>query len=154
MSALIAVGKPCVLPITPELLVKVRSAESLMLQLGQVPIRTEHVLHGGMYTRTVRVPAGVGFAGALIKRPTMLIVKGDVRMLVNGGWAELEGYNVIPAMAGRKQVFVTYSDVAMTMIFPCTARTIEEAEAEFTDEAELLLSRRQDNGDTITITGE
>jgi hypothetical protein len=38
------------------------------------------------------------------------------------------------------------------MIFRTDAKTVEQAEAEFTDEAEALMSRRNDN-DTVTITG-
>jgi hypothetical protein len=60
---------------------------------------------------------------------------------------------VIPASAGRKQVFVSRSTVTITMLFPTLARTVEEAEAEFTDEAAGLLSRRQD-ANTVVITGE
>jgi hypothetical protein len=41
----------------------------------------------------------------------------------------------------------------MTMIYATSATAVEQAEAELTDEADLLLSRRQNNGTTI-ITGE
>jgi hypothetical protein len=58
-------------------------------------------------------------------------------------WHELVGYNVIQASAGRKQIYVTREETAITMIFPSNAKTVEEAEEEFTDEAEMLLSRRE-----------
>jgi hypothetical protein len=124
------------------------------MQEPQVAIATEHILHAGMYTRTVRVAAGILFTSALIKRTTILIAHGRVNVVLNNGVAELEGYNVIPASAGRKLVFLTLGAVEITMIFPTAAKTVEEAEAEFTDEADHLLSRRQKLGDTITITGE
>jgi putative AlgH/UPF0301 family transcriptional regulator len=136
------------------MLEKVRAFEATAMQMEQTSIATEHIIHGGMYTRTVRVPAGIIFTGSLVKRATMLIVNGCVAMVLNDGVTNLNGYNVIPASAGRKQVFVTGGPVELTMMFPTAAKTVEEAEAEFTDEADLLLSRRQDNGDTITITGE
>ena len=43
-----------------------------------------------------------------------------------------------------KQIFISKTPVIITMTFPTSAKTIEEAEREFTDEHELLLSRRQD----------
>ena len=33
----------------------------------QVPIETRHVLHAGMYARTICIPAGVLITGALVK---------------------------------------------------------------------------------------
>jgi hypothetical protein len=140
--------------ITAEVRAKVKHLEDVMRQYPQSEIKTEHIIHGGMYARTVRVPPGILFTGALIKRSTMLIVNGNTGVLLNDGVAWMDGYNVIPASAGRKQVFITRGAVELTMIFPTAATTIEEAEAEFTDEADHLLSRSQDNGDTVTITGE
>jgi len=140
--------------VSAEELVRIRRFELARSKEEQLPIATGHVLHGGMYARTVRLKAGIVITGALIKRATLLVIQGSVLMLLNGRLQEFEGYNIIPAAAGRKQVFVTRGDVAMTMIFPTKARTVKGAEAEFTNEAELLLSRRDPNLDTITITGE
>lgn len=124
-------------------LAKVRSLESLAEKQPQVPIRTEHTFHAGMYARTIYVPKGVMITGVLIKVPTLLICQGDVMIYV-GGDAPLHatGYNVITAEAGRKQAFVAQGDMALTMLFPTKATTVEEAEEEFTDEADKLLSRR------------
>lgn len=145
---------PTIPAISPEALGLVRRLESEALHLAQLPVATEHLLHGGMYARTVRLKPYTCITGAQIKRATMLIVNGRVEMLVNTGWTRLDGFNVLPASAYRKQVFVTLGDVQMTMIFPTKAQTVEDAEAEFTGETHLLLSRRQGDGDTTTITGE
>lgn len=140
---------------SPELLLKVRDFERAAIRADQVPVATEHLLHAGMYARTVRLKPGTAITGALIKRATMLVIQGSVLMLVNAGFADLHGYNVIPASAGRKQVFVARSDVDITMIFPTAARTVGEAEAEFTDEVDLLLSRRDSNGAcSVLVTRE
>ena len=56
------------------------------------------------------------------------------------------------ARAGRKQIFVTRKPTVITMIFRTDAQTVEQAEAEFTDEAELLMSRQSDS-DLVLITG-
>jgi hypothetical protein len=118
---------------------------------GELP--TEHVIHAGMYARTIAMPPGMVLTGALMKRATVVIVSGSAAVLAGEEWVGLDGYNVIPASAGRKQVFVSRSTVTITMLFPTLARTVEEAEAEFTDEAAGLLSRRQD-ANTVVITGE
>ena len=145
---------PGILPaITPAMMEKVGQLEQVVMDCDQAEIKVEHLLHAGMYARTVRVPCGTLFVGTLIQRPTTLIVRGSCWMLVGEALVLIEGYNVIPGRAGRKQACITVTDTEMTMLFPTAAKTVAEAEAEFTDEADQLLSRRQSN-ETITITGE
>lgn len=142
------------LPATyPEVLSKLAVVQDALLRCEQTAIRTEHILHGGMYARTIRLEPGTIISGALIKVPTTLIVQGHCEVLVNDGWATLIGYHVFPASAGRKQIFVARSKTMITMLFATQAQTVEEAEREFTDEAELLMSRKSEN-DVVTITGE
>lgn len=132
----------------------VRKFESLMAERPQEEIGTEHVIHGGMYARTVLVPAGVVITGTEIKLATMLILQGDALANTDDGAIELHGYNVIPASTGRKQAFVALTDTWLTMIFPTSAQTVEQAEDEFTDEAHLLFTRRGIGKQSIVITGE
>lgn len=114
-----------------------------MMALPQVKIKTDHVLHAGMYSRTITMPPGTPLVGALIKIPTIVITVGDGWVYVNGNWKQVRGYNVIPGCEGRKQAFYSLGPLIITMIFPTCAKTVEEAEKEFTDEYMLLLSRRQ-----------
>lgn len=131
---------------------KVRELEERALTAPQVEVETWHVLHAGMYARTIRIPAGVVLTGALIKRATLLVFHGHASVFIGDGEIELAGHHVIPASAGRKQAFIAHAVTDLTMLFPTTAATVEEAEAEFTDEADRLLSRHGVNH--ITITGE
>lgn len=133
---------------------KVQRLEDFMRTMPQVDIETVHTIHGGTYTRTIMIPAGVILAGALIKIPTTLIVCGHVTVFIGDRAIKLEGYNVIPASAGRKQAFTAHSDTWLTMIFPTTATSIEQAEEEFTAEAAALGSRWETSRNIITITGE
>lgn len=126
----------------PAALDKVGRLESLALTLPQVAIRTEHTLHAGLYARTVMIPAGVVLTGALIKIPTVLIMSGDAIVHTDAGPLELHGYHVLSADAGRKQAFVALTETHLTMVFPTAATTVEEAEREFTDEYERLMTRR------------
>lgn len=133
---------------------KVRRLESELRALPQFPIQTRHTLHAGMYARTVTIPAGVYITGALIKIATLLIVSGNCTVFTGGAdTLDFDGYHVVPASAGRKQVFLAHTDTHLTMLFPTTAKTVEAAEAQFTDEAHLLLSREAQH-DYFLITGE
>lgn len=132
---------------------KVREREEALPAELQFRPQMEHVLHAGMYARTCRLAADVAIVSVLIKIPTMLIVHGGACVFAGDRWYKIEGYQCMAASAGRKQIYVTFEPTEITMIFPSQARTVEEAEAEFTDEADALLSRHQDNGDITIVTG-
>lgn len=153
MSAL-AELHPALPAMTEQAVGKVRLLEAHMLAREQVPIRTAHLIHGGMYARTICIPAGAALTGALLKVATVLVVHGHVTVFTGTDEINLIGYHVLPGSAGRKTAFIAHADTHLTMIFPSGARNVAQAEAEFTDEAELLMSRRDGSGDTITITGE
>ena len=144
--------RPVIPAMSAQAIRAVRALEERVLALPQVPIETRHVLHAGMYARTICVPAGVLVTGVLIRIPTLLIVSGHATVFIGGEDVELTGYAVIPASAGRKQVIYAHRDTLLTMLFPTAARTVEEAEEEFTDEPERLGSRRAPNH--VTATGE
>lgn len=123
------------------------------LMQPQVPLATDHVIHGGIYSRTILIPAGVLLTGALIKVPTTLVLNGDVTVWTGIGEIHLRGHNVLPASAGRKQAFVAHTNTFLTMLFPTSAKTVEEAEREFTDEWEMLASHSSEFN-SVLITGE
>lgn len=120
---------------------KVRDLENIMLELPQEILPVHHTLHGGIYTRTVLIPAGTIITGAHIKIPTTLIVSGNVSLYTGVDIVQLDGYFVLEAKADRKSAFLAHTDTYLTMMFPTQAQTIEEAENEFTDEADSLQSR-------------
>jgi hypothetical protein len=151
---MIPATRPQLPPMSHAAIKKVRRFEADLLANPQPFLATHHTLHAGIYTRTVKLRAGSRLTGALIKIPTTLTLVGDVTVFVGDDTIELSGYNVLAASAGRKQAFVAHTDVALTMMFATQAKTIEEAENEFTDEAHLLLSRQQPEHDTVVITGE
>lgn len=132
----------------------VRVLEAAVVAQPQTPIHTHHVLHAGLYSRTVLIPKRGLITGTLIKIATLLIVAGDADVFVGPGVVlELRGHNVVPAEAGRKQAIFARSDVHLTMLFPTAARTVEEAEREFTDEVDLLVSRRDSASNHVVVTG-
>ena len=131
----------------------VRRLEGTALDKPQVLAPTKHLIHGGIYCRTMFAPAGVLITGALIKINTTVAISGDVTFYVGGKSIDFSGYNVIPAYAGRKQAVLVHTDSYITMLFQTTATSVEEAEKEFTDEYELLGSHKVEELNTTLVTG-
>ena len=132
-----------IVPMTNEAIEKVRIFEAMLATLPQVNIETDHVFHAGVYSRTVMIPAGIAITGVVIKIPTLLIVSGNAIVYIGGESKELIGYHIIKGGANRKQAFFAREDTMLTMIFASNAETIEDAENEFTDEAEMLITRKE-----------
>lgn len=139
---------------TKEEIAMIRNAQEESAKLPQVPIETRHVLHAGMYVRTITIPANVFLIGVLIKRSTVLTISGHVWVYIGGEAVEIKGYKVLTAAANRKQAFLTTEETQLTMSFATQAKTVEEAEAEFTDEVDTLSSRHPTSINHITITGD
>jgi GNAT superfamily N-acetyltransferase len=126
----------------PEAIDKVRQLEAAAREMPQVPLRVDHILHAGVYSRTLQMDAGMMITGALIKIPTVVAVAGDALAYVGTDKPiRCTGYTLFEAAAGRKQVFIAMGDTAITMTFATKATTVEEAEREFTDEFDLLTTR-------------
>lgn len=134
-------------------LAAVRELEARVMELPQVAVRTHHLIHGGIYTRTICIPKGITMTGALVKTPTTLVISGDLTVFTGTDEVRVTGYAVFPGSAGRKQAVFAHADTWVSMSFPTTATSLEEAEAEFTDEVDMLASR-QSTSDQVIITGE
>lgn len=120
----------------------------------QVEIATHHVLHAGLYARTILVPAGTLLAGALVDIATTIIVCGDCTVALGDGLSEqLTGYHVLPASGRRKQAYFAHADTWLTMVFATSAQSVEGAEDEFTAEAHKLMSRQPGHANTVIVTG-
>lgn len=132
----------------------VRAFGAALGHLPQVELRTAHVLHAGLYARTIMLQSGAALAGAHVTRATLLIVAGDCECYTGEGTLRLTGYHVLPASANRAGAFYALADTHITMLFPTEADSVPQAENEFTDTPELLLSRRRPDLNDILITGE
>ncbi|TAN29580.1 MAG: hypothetical protein EPN31_06230 [Castellaniella sp.] len=143
-----------ILAMSPQAVDKVRSLESELLKFPQVDIATDHVLHGGMYSRTICIPAGTVLTGAFVRVPTLLVFSGEATVNIGDVASTLTGYHVLAASAQRSQAIVAHADTHLTMVFATQAKTVEEAEAEFTDDVDMLMSRKLGAVNHVTITGE
>ena len=140
-------------PATNEALDWLDEVNSEILRYEQCPVHTQHLIHGGMYARTIVLEPDTKMVGSVITRPTILIVNGRASALSGDGRIELVGYSVLAGEAGRKQFFWTHSKVEMTMLVATSAKTVEDAENEVFGEADFLISRRE-GSESCIITGE
>ena len=148
----IATAAPAFPAMSDESIAKASRLESIARSVEQTETATHHLLHAGMYARTMRLPAGHVLVGALLKVETIVIFNGDAEVYVGDSSIRLTGHQVIPADAMRKQVFVAYADCDITAIFATDAQSVEEAEDQATDEAKNLLSRRDGNQNILQST--
>lgn len=138
----------------PAEIARVAELELRVLERPQAEIATHHVLHAGVYCRTILMPAGTLLTGALVEIATVLIVAGDCSVAIGDGQPErLTGHHVLAAGPKRKQAFLAHADTHLTMIFATAAQSVEEAENEFTAEADRLMSRQPGHANTIIVTG-
>lgn len=146
MTALI--NPPKTIPATPyQALEAIKAWEKRALGHKQCPLQTTHNLHAGIYSRTVRIPAGAVITGALIKIPTVLTIVGSMQISIGSAIYEIDGLTTFDCEPGRKQIMAAKTDCFVTMAFASNAKTVAEAEEEFTDEAEMLLSRKMETNE-------
>lgn len=116
----------------------VRRMESVVRDLPQAPFKLDHLLHAGMYARTVTLPPGY-WGGALVKEATILVVIGAATIYTGEDEPlRVSGVTVLPASAGRKQAFVTEDHVTLIMIAAVDAKTVSEAELALCAEPHIL----------------
>lgn len=129
-------------------------ADAIQTRLAPCPFVTEHQVHGGIYTRTIRLPAGTVGAAVKYKVPTTLIIEGSCDVWSNGELTHVDGYSVFRGSADRQIAFVTHTDIKMSMMFATTLTDIAEIQKQFTDEHELLVPLSNADAHVVLITGE
>ena len=122
---------------------RVADLEAHLLTLPQVDLQTEHLVHGGMYARTILIPAGTILTGALTNQDNVCVVHGDITVTTDEGTRHLVGFNVLPACKGAKRAGVAHADTWWTTIWTTELNDITEIENVLTDEADQLQTRRQ-----------
>lgn len=120
----------------------VAELERHVLTAPQVDLRTEHALAGGVYARTITIPAGTVLTGALHKKDHINIVEGDITVTTDEGPLRLTGYHVITVKAGSKRAGFAHSDTKWTTVCHTELTDIEAIEDEMTDESARLQTRQ------------
>lgn len=120
----------------------VERLEQLVLSVPQVDLRTEHSLSGGVYARTIYIPAGTVLTGATHKKDHINIVFGDITVTTDNGPVRLTGHNVLPTKAGSKRAGFAHADTVWTTICHTNLTDIEAIEDELVEESARLQTRQ------------
>lgn len=122
---------------------KIPVADGIVLQGVDIKFDTEHFLHGGLYSRTIHVPAGFMLCGSLIRIETTLTISGDMSLYDGERWTRLTGYKVLACSANRRGMGFAHELTHVTMLFATHANNVNDAEREFTEEWERLMPAKE-----------
>lgn len=115
----------------------------VMETLPPVHLPTIQKLYAGCYSRTLFIPAGSVVESVEIKCPTQLVVIGHARFSDGDHTTEVNGAQVFTGLPWRKGACYAISDVVTVMFFASNAKTFAEAEREFTNEVDDLLTSKE-----------
>ena len=119
----------------------VSQLESIVLTVPQVDLQTQHKLSGGMYARTIFIPAGTVLTGATHKRDHINVMVGDITVSTDEGMRRLTGFNVLETKAGMKRCGFAHADTQWTTISRTDLVVVEDIEDELVVESERLQTR-------------
>lgn len=129
--------------ITKSNLEKVEHLESYLKTLPQVDLQTTHLLSGGMYARTIIIPAGTAMSGATHKFDHLDVMQGDVSFTLGDGTVKrLTGHHVLATKAGAKRVGYIHADTIWTTICATDLTDIKAIEDELVVESADLQTRQ------------
>jgi len=113
---------------------QVKALENQMRDLPQTDLGTTHLIHAGMYARTIFIPKDTVLTGALTNCDNICIIHGDITVTTSSGNKRFTGFNVIPADSGFKRAGVSHEDTYWTTVFQTDSTVLEDIEKEVTDE--------------------
>ena len=120
---------------------KITALKKQLALLPQAKLATQHLIHGGMYARTIFIPAGTVLTGANTKIDNICIVSGDITVSTDKGVQRLTGYHVIAANAGYSRAGVAHADTYWTTLLPTELNDVAAIEDAMTDDSAHLQSR-------------
>jgi hypothetical protein len=123
----------------------VAELESLLLTVPQVDLSTSNLIHAGMCSRTIFIPAGVMLTGALTNIDNICITSGDITVTIDEGTVRFTGYHVLPATKGNKRAGIAHADTYWTTVWKTDLTDITEIEEEMTCESDMLQSRKSNS---------
>lgn len=112
-----------------------------LLQLPQVDLLTTHVIMGGLYARTIRIPAGVVLTGAVHKKDHVDIMQGDITVTTHEGSKRLTGHHVLNTPAGLGRAGYAHTETLWTTICATELTELAAIEAELVENPAKLQTR-------------
>lgn len=120
---------------------KLAQLERLILAVPQVDLRTRHEVSGGVYARTIYIPAGTVLTGATHKKDHINIVVGDITVSTDDGMKRITGHHVLPTKAGMKRGGFAHADTVWTTVCHTELTDIAAIEDELVVESDQLQTR-------------
>lgn len=120
---------------------KIDQYESLLGEMKQVDLNTTHSVSGGVYSRTIFIPAGVSLVGATHSKDHINIMCGDITVTTDTGMKRLTGYNVFATKAGMRRVGYAHTDTYWTSVIHTTETDIIKIEKDITPDSHKLQTR-------------
>ena len=126
------------LPVTRDAIERLVDA---MQGMPQLDLHTEHVINGGMYARTITIPAGATLVGAAHKTDHINVVDGDITVSTEHGRVRLTGHHVLATPAGTQRSGFAHAETVWTTIVRTDLTTVEAIENEVVETPERLQTR-------------
>jgi hypothetical protein len=120
---------------------KIDQYEAIVGQMPQVDLKTTHAVSGGVYSRTIFIPAGVSLVGATHSKDHINIMFGDITVTTDTGMKRLTGYNVFATKAGMRRVGYAHADTYWTSVIHTTETEISKIEEDITPDSHKLQTR-------------
>lgn len=120
---------------------QIERLENEILKAPQVDLRTTHALAGGVYARTIFIPAGTILTGAAHKRDHINVMQGDITVWTEAGMRRLTGHHVLPTRAGAKRAGFAHADTWWTTLCATELTDINAIEDELVEQPERLQTR-------------
>lgn len=120
---------------------EIERLEREVARLPQVDLMTEHVLSGGVYARTIYIPAGTVLTGAVHKKDHVNVVIGDITAWTEEGMKRFTGHHVLKSRAGTKRAGYAHATTIWTTFSHTDQTDIEAIEQELVEEPEKLQTR-------------
>ncbi len=105
--------------VTPNLDIRERidAIEARAKEQPQVEIESVHVVGGGMFARTIRIPAGVQISGRIHRAEHINIMSGgSIIVITEEGAKHLTGFNIMKCLPGSKRLARAIEDTIWTTI--------------------------------------
>ena len=130
---------------------RIDDLEAHLKTLPQVDLNTTHTLSGGMYARTIYIPAGTTMTGATHKFDHLDVMQGDVSFTLGDGTiSRLTGHHVLATKAGAKRAGYVHTDTIWTTICATQLDNIADIENELVVESADLQTRQLELAGTHT----
>ncbi len=133
---------------------KIDLLENMIEAMPQYDLKTTHVLSGGIYSRTIYVPAGCVLTGAETCKDHIIIMQGDITVSTDEGMKRLTGQHILPVKAGMRRVGYAHQDTTWTTVFHTELTNIEEIEDEVAVNSFKLQTRKfsiENKGNVVSL---